>query len=156
VREALFNVLAPRLMGASFLDAYAGTGAVGIEALSRGAARCVFVESYGGAAKILRENLGAFGIEDRAETLEMTFARAAGAMAKAEQPFDIAFLDPPYGEGEIRRALRLCAPGSILNQGGIVVAEHDKRQLMPQREGSLVLSRALKYGGTVLSFFERG
>jgi 16S rRNA (guanine966-N2)-methyltransferase len=156
VREALFNVLAPRMKGACCLDAYAGTGAIGIEALSRGAMRCVFVESDAGVARILGENLRTFGIEDRTEVLVMPFARAASAMTIASGCFDIVFLDPPYGEGEIRRALRLCSPGSLLRRSGILVAEHDKRQAMPQTEGSLVLSRALRYGGTVLSYYVQG
>ena len=156
VREALFNVLAPRLNGACFLDAYAGTGAVGIEALSRGAARCVFVESDAGVARILGENLRTFGIEARSDLLLMPFARAASVRAIASGCFDIAFLDPPYGEGEIRRALRLCSPGSLLCQSGILVAEHDKMQAMPQTEGTLVLSRSLRYGGTVLSYYVQG
>ena len=97
LREALFNVLAPRIAGAIFLDGYAGSGSVGIEALSRGARRAIFIERDGKALGVLRENLKALGIEDR--------AIVARALTK-EHTTDIAFIDPPYPlEGEYRSAL---------------------------------------------------
>jgi 16S rRNA (guanine(966)-N(2))-methyltransferase RsmD len=156
VREALFNVLAPRLAGSSFLDAYAGTGAVGIEALSRGAERAVFVESDGRAAHVLEENLRTLDVMSMAEVLVLPFARAASGLASRSACFDIVFLDPPYGPGELLRSLRLCASMTLLRASGILVAEHDSRLSMPEQEGSLSHQRSLRYGGTTLSFFGRG
>src|SRR2546422_11188246 len=101
LREALFNVLAPRIEGAAFLDAYAGSGAVGIEALSRGAAHAIFVEKHFAAVRMIRENLAALRIEDRA-----TIVQRASVAALGELDADIYFLDPPYVEtGEYRGAL---------------------------------------------------
>src|SRR5882757_9136951 len=91
LRETLFNILAPRIEGAVFLDAYAGTGAVGIEALSRGASRAIFIEKNRNAANIIHENLRALGIQDRAQ---VAFGKAAPQIPR--YPADIIFLDPPY------------------------------------------------------------
>src|ERR1700719_4403682 len=91
LREALFNALAPRIVGVTFLDAYAGSGAVGIEALSRGAAHAVFIEKHFSAVRVIRENLASLGIEDRATVVQ---SAAVPALPKFEA--DIYFLDPPY------------------------------------------------------------
>src|SRR5689334_14077473 len=90
LREALFNVLAPRIEGATFLDAYAGSGAVGIEALSRGASHAIFLEKHPAAVRVLRENLASLGIEDRA-----TIVQSAATAALPRYTADIYFLDPP-------------------------------------------------------------
>jgi len=155
VREALFDILAPRISGAVFLDAYAGTGAVGIEALSRGAERVVFVESEAAVARLLSENLGAFGLLPRSRLEEAPFARVARRLA-TDGPFDLVFLDPPYGPGEILRALRLCDVAGLLDEDGTLIAEHDAKLALPEREGSLLRSRANRYGGTMLTMFRRG
>ena len=97
LRETLFNILASRIVGAVFVDAYAGTGAVGIEALSRGAARCVFVESGRRAVEAIRENLHLLGIEGRASVVAGKVVAALGWLEAA----DMVFMDPPY---EIERA----------------------------------------------------
>src|SRR5579872_4740125 len=91
LREALFNVLSPHIEGAIFLDAYAGSGAVGIEALSRGAARSIFIEKHFSAVRVIRENLDALGIADRA-----TVAQSAVGAALRRFEADVYFLDPPY------------------------------------------------------------
>src|SRR5438445_10899590 len=91
LREALFNILSPRIAGATFLDSYAGSGAVGIEALSRGAAHATFIEKHPAAVDLIRENLAALGLEDRANIV-----RGAAATALPSHQADIYFLDPPY------------------------------------------------------------
>jgi 16S rRNA (guanine966-N2)-methyltransferase len=149
-------VLAPRVAGSKFLDAYAGTGAVGIEALSRGAAMSIFVESDSRAADILEENLQTLDLMSKAGILVLPFARAVSRLITGPHPFDIVFLDPPYGPGELLRALRLCASMSLVRDSGIVVAEHDTRLSLPQKEGRLDLQRSLRYGGTTLSLFGSG
>lgn len=156
VRESLFNVLSRRVKGSVFLDAFAGTGAVGIEALSRGARFCLFVEPRVRARRILAENLGALGVEDRSLVLAQSFLRAARGPLIGEAPFDLIYLDPPYGPGELLRALRLCSAEGFLGEKGLVVAEHDISLTPPEEEGRLGLQRRLRYGRTVLTFYAPG
>jgi 16S rRNA (guanine966-N2)-methyltransferase len=142
LRETLFDVLASRIAGAVFLDAYAGTGAVGIEALSRGAARCIFLESNRKALDAIRENLRSLGIEDRARIV------AGPVLATlARQEADIVFLDPPYKqEGEYAEALRQAhAP--------LVIAQHSSRFDPGETHGALLRTRLLKQGDNALSFY---
>jgi len=146
LREALFNVLALRVAGAVFLDCYAGSGSVGIEALSRGAKRVIFVEKNGRALDVLRDNLKSLGIEEKA-----TVARVLAKEGAADIAFDIAFIDPPYHlEGEYRSALEtLSAVGC-----GLVIAQHATRFALEERYGRLTKIRVLRQGDNCLSFFE--
>lgn len=149
-------MLASRIRGAGFLDAYAGTGAIGIEALSRGASTCVFVENGAVASRTLRENLAALGLSDRATSMALTFDLAVRELARSGRSFDIIYLDPPYAAGEILAALHACASDEILAESGLLVAEHDSTRPLPEREAGLLLGRTLKYGGTSLSMYSRG
>jgi 16S rRNA (guanine966-N2)-methyltransferase len=144
LRQTLFDVLAGRVAGAVFVDAYAGTGAVGIEALSRGAARCVFIESGRRAVEAIRENLHSLGIEGRASVV----AGKVGA-ALASRPADIIFLDPPY-EMEAEYAPALGAADA-----GLVIAQHSVRFDPGDLHGGLRRVRVLRQGDNVLSFYER-
>jgi 16S rRNA (guanine966-N2)-methyltransferase len=157
LRETLFNILAPRIEGAAFLDLYAGSGAVGLEAISRGAARVTFVERDDDALKVLRGNL---------ERLEITngYRIHAGTVSgylrrgTTAQPalFDIAFLDPPYDAAqEYAAALELLGgPASIhLAPGAVVIAEHRRKQLLDERHGGLRKTRLLQQGDAALSFY---
>src|SRR2546428_8385379 len=129
LREALFNVLARRVTGAVFLDAYAGSGAVGIEALSRGAARAIFVEKHPGAVRVIHENLSALGLEERALVL-----RSPAIPMLPRQRADIVFLDPPYTlPYEYDAALEVL--GAQAELPSLVLAQHDKRVVLPARSG---------------------
>jgi 16S rRNA (guanine966-N2)-methyltransferase len=143
LRETLFNILAPRIAGAVFVDAYAGTGAVGIEALSRGAARCVFVESGRRAVEAIRENLHALGIEERASVVTGKVTAALGRMEA-----DIVFLDPPY-EMEAEYAAALGEIGAAL-----AIAQHSVRFDPGDAHGELRRVRVLRQGDNALSFYE--
>ena len=146
LREALFSILAPRLKGAVFLDAYAGTGSVGIEALSRGASRAVFIEKNRAAMLVIRENLRSLGIEDRAE---VAFGRTAQLVARHKA--DIVFLDPPYPlEGEYSASLNAL---SKTFEQGLVIAQHASRFALAESYGGLVRLRVLKQGDNSLSFY---
>jgi len=146
LRETLFNILAPRIEGAVFADIYAGTGAVGIEALSRGAARAIFVEQNRAAANVIRENLRSLNVMDRAE---LRASRAAIALPQIDA--DIVFLDPPYRlEAEYERSL------AILDERAprLVIAQHASRFELKENYGALRRSRVVKHGDNALSFFE--
>jgi 16S rRNA (guanine(966)-N(2))-methyltransferase RsmD len=144
LRETLFDVLAGRVEGAVFVDAYAGTGAVGIEALSRGAARCVFIEISRRAVQAIRENLHALGIEERASVVA---GKVAAAMDR--QAADIVFVDPPYEmEGEYAAALGAAS-------AGLVIAQHSVRFDPGDAHGGLRRVRMIKQGDNALSFYQR-
>jgi len=145
LREALFNVLTPRIEGAVFLDAYAGIGAVGIEALSRGAARAIFIERSRAAADVIRENLRSLGIANRAEVLH---AKALSLLGRRRA--DMVFLDPPYRlVQEYDGALRLLGE----TPGPLVMAQHDWHLKLEDSYGQLRCQRVLRHGDNCVSFF---
>jgi 16S rRNA (guanine966-N2)-methyltransferase len=145
LREALFNVLAPRITGVTFLDAYAGTGAVGIEALSRGAGRVIFIEHNREAVMLIRENLTTVGILDRAEVVQ---SRVVQALPRFHA--QIVFIDPPYPlEGEYEAALNLLAE----DPPELVIAQHATRFQLNDSYGQLKRHRTLRQGDNTLSFF---
>jgi 16S rRNA (guanine(966)-N(2))-methyltransferase RsmD len=157
LRETLFNILAPRLEGCRFVDLYAGTGAVGIEALSRGASHVWFAENAEPALASLRENLAALKI-NRDFTLE---DRGVGAMlqrlSKLTEPVDLVYLDPPYeAEDEYSGTLNFFGSvrgRAILASDALVVAEHSSKAKLAERYGVLEHIRLLKQGDAALSFF---
>ena len=157
LRETLFNVLGSRIEGARFADLYAGSGAVGIEALSRGAAFCTFAERSPAALKALRANLAALGIEN-GFAVE---ARGTGALLQQgrrerREAFDLVFLDPPYtAEREYSATLQTLAGehNELLNPGAVVVAEHTRKLLLPPGFGPLARTRLLEQGDAALSFY---
>lgn len=145
LREALFNVLAPRIQDAVFMDLYAGTGAVGIEALSRGARRSILVEKNRGAVEVIRENLAALGLESRAEVYT---SKPAPVIERVKA--DIVFLDPPYEmEKELDAALALVGTSSA----ALVIAQHPSRRELPESYGNMHRYRVLKQGDNALSFY---
>jgi 16S rRNA (guanine(966)-N(2))-methyltransferase RsmD len=151
LRETLFNVLAPRIAAASFLDAYAGTGAVGIEALSRGAGFVTFVDTDRRAATLIETNLRRCAVSDRYAIIR---ARFADVSARAEgRVFDLVFADPPYGADEMIEALE--ASASLVARGGLLVLEHARRDAAPSSQTGLVKTRDLISGDSALAFYER-
>ena len=150
LRETLFNILAPRIEGARVLDGYAGTGAVGIEALSRGAAHVTFVEQDRRAAGLIEDNLRALGVTSRYAIIRAGFA---GAAARVTGPFEIIFLDPPYGAAELDEALQAAAPLTAGNT--LLIVEHATRDAAPVAMGPLVRTRELKQGDSALAFYQR-
>ena len=158
LRETLFNVLAPRIEGAAFLDLYAGSGAVGMEALSRGAAQVEFVEREPAALKVLRGNLERLGIAAgfhiHAVAVE-AFLRRAAEDPKRER-YEVVFLDPPWDAAEEYAATLGLLGGSaagLLGAGALVIAEHRRKQLLEDRYGSLERTRLLEQGDAALSFY---
>jgi 16S rRNA (guanine(966)-N(2))-methyltransferase RsmD len=159
LRETLFNVLAPRIQGAAFLDLYAGSGAVGIEALSRGAARVEFVERAPAALKVLRGNLEKLGLTTgfriHAAPVGATLRRI-GAPERRPEPCEVVFLDPPYDAAQEYAATLGLLGGSasgLLAVDALVIAEHRRKEQLEDRYGSLARTRLLEQGDAVLSFY---
>jgi 16S rRNA (guanine(966)-N(2))-methyltransferase RsmD len=158
LRETLFNVLSPRIQGAAFLDLYAGSGAVGIEALSRGAESVVFVERAPAAIKVLRANLARLGLTD-GYRIAAESVRGYLRKTKGGGPWDIAFLDPPYdAEVEYAAVLEIlgAAGAGLLNEGAVVIAEHRRKGQLADRYGMLGRTRLLEQGDAALSFYAAG
>ena len=159
LRETLFNVLAPRMEGAAFLDLYAGSGAVGLEALSRGAARVEFVERAAAALKVLRGNLERLGIASgfRVHGCAVgAFLRRTAAAGRKREQYEVLFLDPPWDAAEEYAATLGLLGGAafgLLADGAVVIAEHRRKERLADRYGSLERTRLLEQGDAALSFF---
>lgn len=151
VRSALFSALGPeRLEGARVLDLYAGAGALGIEALSRGAAFARFVERDRRQCAAIRKTLHAAGLQDQAA---VSCATVMKYLQATDETFDLAIADPPYAAAEADEALSAIASGGLVRTGGRIVFEHAARTAAPEPPGLALLSNR-RYGDTALSFYE--
>ncbi len=153
VREALFNMLRPWLKEARFLDLYAGTGANGIEALSRGAAHADFVDSAPSAIKCIQENLTRTHLDARATVRRMELPKGLSVLMK-EPSYDIIFADPPYEAFDYPALINEIAGQGLLAPDGIFVVEHDSATKLSEITLQLLHTRSEKYGTTTLSFFQ--
>jgi len=153
LRETLFNILAPRIEGARFLDLCAGTGAVGLEALSRGAAHVTFVDQSRRMSALIKENCDAFEIDNG--EFEVVTADASDFLRRyarqSKQPFDIIFFDPPYAMEYTM--LNYVERGSSLANEGLLIVEHYKKKELGEELGALRRFRQVKQGDSVLSFY---
>lgn len=155
LRETLFNVVAPAVPDSVWLDVFAGTGAVGIEALSRGARMAYFIESSGKAAALVRRNLQSLGITDGFEVVERDAIQALRLLDSHAVRCDFCFLDPPYRmRGSHEEALGFLSQSRVLTAESVVVAEHDKHYDPGSKFGALERSRQLRQGDAVLSFYK--
>jgi len=147
LRETLFNVLAPRIGDCVFMDVYAGTGAVGIEALSRGARRAIFIEKSRAAVDVIRENLTALGLQSRAEVFT---SKAASVLERARA--DIAFLDPPY---EMSAEYETSMIAQDQAETPLVIVQHSSHFTPQEQYGRLRRYREIKQGDNCLTFYRR-
>jgi 16S rRNA (guanine(966)-N(2))-methyltransferase RsmD len=164
LRETIFNILAPRIAGARVLDGYAGTGALGIEALSRGAAWVTFVDRDRRAHELIEQNLAHCGIAGRYAIIRASVARALEMLREQSQPqplepFDIVLLDPPYDSdrdagGADGLDMALAAAGDVMARNGVLVLEHARRRRPPETAGRVFRSRAVASGDSALAFYE--
>lgn len=154
VREALFNILGQDLTGKAVLDLFAGSGALGLEAISRGAGRVVFVDNDGRCIRAIKANLKKLvpGIDIR--VTQLNALQAIKKLSADKEGFDIVFMDPPYHEGWTKKTLINLGQCDILKNLGIVVSEHHKKEETAERAGRLVRFRQSRYGDTVISFYK--
>lgn len=154
LRETLFDVLGPAIAGSRFLDAYAGSGAVGLEALSRGAGEVVFIEHHRAGVELIRKNLEALGIQSGFEVMGSSALAAFERLESEGAGFDFVFLDPPYAEiAEYHRVLRQLARSALLAPEGLVIAEHSRRTLLEESYGRLHRTRLIRHGDAQLAFY---
>jgi 16S rRNA (guanine(966)-N(2))-methyltransferase RsmD len=155
LRETLFNILGPAMEGATLVDLYAGTGAVGIEALSRGARLAIFAEQHAPAVALIRRNLESLEIAAQAEVLGMNVLRAIQRMEAGHASAQYIFLDPPYAaDVEYQSALEALGNSSVVAADGLVIVEHLKKRRLPQRVGNLQMGRVVQQGDAALSFYK--
>ncbi len=155
VRESIFNIIGALISDSTFVDLYAGTGAVGIEAMSRGAKMAFFVEADRKRAELIKDMLKDCGYISRANIIRGEASAFIAKAVKEGLKFDIVFLDPPYHTGELERILPLLSNGEILNDKGIIIAEHPSKKKLPDEIGKLIQKKAYKYGDTMLTLFRK-
>jgi 16S rRNA (guanine966-N2)-methyltransferase len=157
VKGALFNMLGP-LHGCSVVDFYAGTGNLGIEAISRGASKVIFVERAADSLRLIRENLESLGINTRSEEIVRIQAidveKSFYLLHQEGGKFDVLMADPPYEEGVLKRIQRLLMQYPILKEDGILAVEHGQKDTALEAEFPYPLVRQKKYGDTLLSLFK--
>ncbi|MCI8553925.1 MAG: 16S rRNA (guanine(966)-N(2))-methyltransferase RsmD [Clostridiales bacterium] len=155
VKEALFSIIQFEIEGRRVLDLFAGSGQLGLEALSRGAANCVFVDNSRMAAEVIRRNARVTGLSEHARILTQD------AMSYLQRPgdtFDLAFLDPPYASGLLTKALQLTAP--VMSAGGVILCESDADEELPETvesgsDAPFLLARVYRYGRVRLWLYRR-
>ncbi|MFN3966307.1 MAG: 16S rRNA (guanine(966)-N(2))-methyltransferase RsmD [Endomicrobiia bacterium] len=154
IKKSLFDILRPKIKGSKFLDLYAGTGSVGIEAISRGAELAVFIEINEKLVKILKKNLEKFGIDNQCEVYQRDVLLGLEWLAdfKGEKFFDIIFIGPPYRDEVVSQTLSLISKANILKKTGIIIAQHHIKEKIETDKFKLI--RTEKYGDSILSFFE--
>jgi len=157
LRETLFNILGARVAGSRFLDLFAGSGAIGIEALSRGAVSVVFVENHSAAVRLIRANLATLRIESGARVIAAQVAAAIRTLERLpDTAFDFIFLDPPYAEEkQYEGTLRALEKSLLAGESTIVIAEHRKTFELPASLGALERVRILHQGDAALSFYRK-
>lgn len=156
VRQALFNVLGSGIVGARVIDGFAGSGSLGLEALSRGARLVVFLESHPACLRAIRANLArldAAGVEGRWQVWPGDALRRLRQLARRGPPVDVILLDPPYGGSWGKKSLNVVAGCGILSPAGVLCVEHARPNELPLRVGPLAMVKQHRYGETVLSFY---
>jgi len=152
VREAVFSILGPPDDAAVVLDLFAGAGALGLESLSRGARRAVFVDSSRAAVRVLRENIASL---DVADATSVHCADVSRALARIAGPFGWIFVDPPYASDLASTCLETLGAGRLVGREGVVIVEHDRRNAPDSEHGCLVRTDRRRYGDTEVSFYQR-
>ena len=152
VKESIFNILGDEVEGKVVLDLFAGTGNLGIEALSRGARKALFVEKGRQALRLIQKNLSQFGMKGRSEILPKDVSRAIGILKQRGESFDLILMDPPYEKGLIQKTLLKLYLHRIYHEESILVIEHDRREPIPERVEGWILTRQRGIGDTVISF----
>lgn len=153
VKESLFNMFGVRIYDSIFLDLFAGTGGIGIEAYSRGAAEVVFIDVDAKSIQVLKGNLQKLNIIDKVEVYNTDYINAISKLTGDNRSFDIIFMDPPYLKDYEKNALLLVSEKDLLKKDGIIVVEHETSDKMPEKAGKLTIVRQKKYGKTMLTFY---
>lgn len=153
VREAVFNMIAGNLEGARVLDLFAGSGAYGLEALSRGARECVFVENNPGCALVISKNIEKLKVQDKTKVRKADVTKCLEEMGPQKEKFDIIFSDPPYDLVLSRNILIMIQRYDILKHSGLLILEHDRKEAISEGAGDVSIYKQKSYGITSISVF---
>ena len=153
VKESLFNIISNYIIDSNILDLFSGTGSLGIEALSRGAMKCVFVDISKDSMSIIKDNIEKARLNDKSETMITDYVGAINKLSSRNEKFDVIFMDPPYYKNIFIPALEKINSAKILKEDGIIVVEHDSKDKLPDNIGNIIKDRDKKYGNTTLSFY---
>lgn len=155
VRESLYNILRDRIKEANFLELFAGSGGIGIEALSRGAKKVVFIEKNRNAVRIIQENLKIINSESKAEIINFNIIEGLKILLNKKEKFDLIFLDPPYKNVKLLLdTLKFISTIDIFQKNCIIIIEHYKKISLPEKVEIFERYRNLKYGDSMLSFYK--
>ncbi|MBO8136604.1 MAG: 16S rRNA (guanine(966)-N(2))-methyltransferase RsmD [Desulfotomaculum sp.] len=154
VKESVFNILAPRVAGCCFLDLFSGTGAIAIEALSRGAEKAVLVEKDPRNIRIIKENLHITRLSDNAQIYAVDVFKALKILRRENRKFDIIYMDPPYKAGYYEKVLEDIVDSCLLATGGLLVVESSSKEVLPEKVINITNIRTQKYGDTLVSFYQ--
>ncbi|MBT9132212.1 MAG: Ribosomal RNA small subunit methyltransferase D [Firmicutes bacterium] len=155
IRESFFNILGKEVFSAKVLDLFAGTGALGIEALSRGAKKAVFVDNNHLSERAVRRNIANLSFGNRAAIYQLGVDKALKLFSRKGYKFDIIFMDPPYGSDLATKTLMEISRSNTLSNGGVVVVEHYRKDVLPEAVRELKMKRKAAYGDTAVSFYAR-
>jgi 16S rRNA (guanine966-N2)-methyltransferase len=153
VREAVFNVIAEKVPGSKVLDIFAGSGAYGLEALSRGAEECVFVEKRSQCSRVITENIRLLGIVERTKIKTKDALKTLELFGKNGERFDLIFSDPPYNKGMGKKTLIMVSHYDILKPAGLLIIEHHRSESIPEVEGNVSIFKQKTYGDISISVF---
>lgn len=156
VKEAIFQVMGPFFDNGSCLDLFAGSGSLGIEALSRGMAHAIFVDKQSKAIHTIHENIKDLQLENQTDVFRTEALRALQATAKKDLQFDLILLDPPYKKVDYGELLNEIAKLNLLKQDGFIYCEHDRREALPDTHPTFTLKKQASYGGTIgISLYQK-
>ncbi|MCE5285066.1 MAG: 16S rRNA (guanine(966)-N(2))-methyltransferase RsmD [Pelosinus sp.] len=155
VKESVFNILSGTVVDACVLDLFAGTGNLGLEALSRGAKQAVFVDRRGESVTVIKDNAEHTKLSEHAKICKKDVLAALDEFDKSGQNFTMIFCDPPYNHGFVASVLKKIDEGTALQDSGIIVIEHSQHELVAEKWLTLAVRRTEKYGETLVSFLVR-
>lgn len=155
VKESIFNIISTRMYDSNCLDVFAGTGNLGLEAISRGAKYCTFIEKDKNTYKILRENIETLKFEKDCVTYNQDAFNVLKLIEKKGEKYDIIFLDPPYSKGLIDKSIEEISTLDILKGDGVIISEYDDKDIIPDKIGDIRVYRTEKYGRTKVSFWSK-
>lgn len=153
VKESLFNIINPYIMESDVLDLFAGTGSLGIECLSRGANKCVFVDVSKESISIVKSNIKKARVENESVVLNLDFKDSINKLKIQNNKFDVIFMDPPYYKNMFIDALEKIDEASLLKADGIIIIEHDTKDKFPEKIKNFIQTKSKKYGNTTLTFY---